>query len=69
VVHEEETVLDTIRWRKRQVFGHVCRMPEDRLLKTLMLGKVEGSRQPGGPDEGGLMIYWSGVVNTSRAQL
>jgi len=24
------------------------------------LGMVEGSRQPGRPHEGGLMIYWSG---------
>jgi len=57
VTHKEETVLDTIRKRKLQIFG---RMPEDRLLKTLMLGMVEGSRQPGRPHEGGLMIYWSG---------
>ena len=57
MTHKEETVLDTIRKRKLQIFG---RMPEDRLLKTLMLGMVEGSRQPGRPHEGGLMIYWSG---------
>jgi len=33
-----------------------------------VLGKVEGSRQPGRPHEGGLMIYWSGTAKTSRAQ-
>ena len=40
-------------------------MPEDRLLKTLMLGKVEGSQQPGRPHEGELMIYY-GVVRPRR---
>ena len=38
--------LDTIRKWKLQLFGHVRRMPEYRLLKILILGMVEGSRQP-----------------------
>jgi len=36
--------------RKLQLFGHVCRMSDkwdDRLLKALVLGMVEGKRQPG----------------------
>jgi len=53
-------VLDTTRKRKLQLFGHVCRIPEDRLLKTLMMGMVEGRQQPGRPHEGVLVIYWSG---------
>jgi len=43
------TVMDTIRQKKLQLFTHICRMPDDRLLKTLMLGMVEGERQPGRP--------------------
>jgi len=61
--------LDTIRKRKLQIAGHVRRMTEDRLIKTLMMGKVEGSRQSGRPHEDGLMIYWSDVAKTSRPQL
>jgi len=57
-MHKEETVLDTIMKRKLQLFGHMCRMSEDQLLKTLMLRMVEGRR----PHKGGLMIYWSGVA-------
>ena len=31
------------------MFGHICRMPDDRLLKTLLFGMVEGVRRPGRP--------------------
>ena len=34
---------------KLQLFGHICRMPDDRLLKTLLFGMVEGERRPGRP--------------------
>ena len=34
VVQRKETVVDTIRMRKLQLFGHICRMSDDRLLKN-----------------------------------
>ena len=37
VVQRKETVVDTIGMRKLQLFGHICRMPDDRLLKTFNL--------------------------------
>ena len=43
------TVVDTIRKRKLQLFGYICRMSDDRLLKTLLFGVVEGERRPGIP--------------------
>ena len=49
VVQHKETVVDTIRMRKLQPFGHICRMPYDQLLKTLMFGMVEGERRLGRP--------------------
>jgi len=49
VVQRKETVMDTIRMRKLQLFGYICRMPDDRLLKTLLFGMVEGKRRPGRP--------------------
>jgi len=42
-------------------------MQDARLLRTLMLGRVEGSQHPGRLHEGGLV--WSGTGKTSRAQL
>jgi len=44
-------------------------MQEDRLLRTLMLERIEGSQHPGILHEGGLMMYWSGAGKTSRTQL
>ena len=45
----EWMVMDTIWKRKLQLFGHICRMSDDRLLKTLMLGMVESEKQPRWP--------------------
>ena len=37
-VQREWTVMDTIRQRKLQLFGHICRMSDNRLLKSLVFG-------------------------------
>ena len=44
-VVQRKDAVDTIRMRKLQPFGHICRMPDDRLLKTLLFGMVEGERR------------------------
>jgi len=41
--------MDTIRQRKLQMFDHICRMSDDRLLKSLVFGMVEGERRPRRP--------------------
>jgi len=41
-VQREWTVMDTIRERELQLFSHICRMSDDRLLKSLVFGVVEG---------------------------
>ena len=41
-----------IRWqehRKLNLFGHVCRMNDERLVKHVMLGMVDGTRSRGRP--------------------
>lgn len=48
-VHLEEDVVTTIKRRKVQLFGHVCRMNDDRLLKIIMLGMVDGNNGRGRP--------------------
>ena len=48
-VQQKETVVKTIRMSKLQQSGHICRMPDDRLLKRLSFGIVEGERRPGRP--------------------
>jgi len=46
-VQWEWTVIDTIRKRKLQLLGHICTISDNRLLKTLVLGMVEGRNQTG----------------------
>ncbi len=50
-IRREVTVVDLIKHRKLQLFGHIgrCRMDDTRLLKTLTFGIVEGTRPPGRP--------------------
>lgn len=40
-VQREETMMDTICRRKLQLFGDVCRMRYDRLIKTMTLGRYK----------------------------
>ena len=45
----KETVMDIIRTRKLGLFGHIVRMNDERLLKLVTLGSVEGKRPRGRP--------------------
>ena len=36
--------MDLIKQRKLKLFGHICRINDNRLIKTLMLEMVEGDR-------------------------
>ena len=53
VIREREkrqwTVMDLIKQRKLKLFGHICRMGDRRLIKTVMLGMVNGNRPHGRP--------------------
>ena len=33
-VRKEETIIDTIKKRKLRLFGHICRMNDNRLIST-----------------------------------
>ena len=43
------TAVDLIKQRKLKLFGHIHRMDDNRLIKTVMLGMVEGDRPCGRP--------------------
>jgi len=43
----KETIIDMIQRRKLSLFGHICRMPSDRLVKTVLLGSVDDIQQRG----------------------
>lgn len=42
-------MIQTIMKRKLTLFGHICRMGDDRKLKSIMLGIMEGSGRKGRP--------------------
>jgi len=41
--------MDVIRSRELLLFGHICRTPDDRLVKIVLLGSVDDIRQRGRP--------------------
>jgi len=64
LLHRDDAVMDRIRNRKLQLSGHICRMPDDRLLglKTLVLETVEGSDDHDDPHGERLMIFWCAIM-------
>jgi len=38
------TIVDLIKHRKLKLFGHICMMTDERLVKTVMVGMVNGDR-------------------------
>ena len=42
-------VVQQVIRRKLGLFGHVCRMKDDRLVKSVMFGMMEGTNKKGRP--------------------
>ena len=45
----QHTIMDRVRRRKLELFGHICRMPDNRTLKRVLFGAVEGRNYQGRP--------------------
>jgi len=45
----QHTIVDRVRRRKLELFGHICRMPDNRMLKRVLFGAVEGRNYQGRP--------------------
>jgi hypothetical protein len=48
-ISKKETIIDIIKKRKLRLFGHICRMDDSRLIKHLILGKMDGKSRRGRP--------------------
>ncbi len=48
-IGKQSTIMDVIKKRKLELFGHICRMRDDRLLRTVTMGMVTGNRKRGRP--------------------
>jgi len=66
-IGQEHNLLQTVIERKLQLFGHICRMSDNRKLKILLFEKMdEQERPPGAHTESGQTILWSGAVKICR---
>jgi len=48
-IGQEHNLPQTMIERKPQLFGHICRMSDDRKLKILLFGKMDGKNKRGRP--------------------
>ena len=48
-IGKQSSIIDVIKKRKLELFGHICRMRDDRLIRTVMMGMVTGNRRRGRP--------------------
>ena len=48
-IAKEETIIDTIKKRKLRLFGHICRMNHNRLIKHTIFAKIDGKPRKGRP--------------------
>ena len=60
-VQQEWTAMDTIRQRKLQLLGNICRMPDD------WLGMVEGKDNQDDQHRGELTTSWCDVIDIKAA--
>ena len=45
----KKNIVQTVMQRKLKFFGHICRMPDHRLIKTTIFGIIEGNNKRGRP--------------------
>jgi len=48
-LQRHSSVVSNIARRKLQLFGHICRMDDDTLVKAVLVGMVDGDRTRGRP--------------------
>ena len=58
----KENLVQNIIQRKLRLFGHICRMNNDRRIKTLMFGMMDGKNKKGRPNREWIddIVKWCG---------
>ena len=46
-IEREETIIDTTKKSKLRLFGHICRMNDNRLIKHTIFAKIDGKSRRG----------------------
>lgn len=59
----DRTLLQTVMQRKLEMFGHICRMKDDRMIKQVVFGRMHGKSVRGRPHREWLddVISWSNL--------
>src|SRR6218665_766534 len=63
--------MQKIITRKLELFGHICRMENDRKIKSVVFGRLEGTNKSGRPHKiwmDNLNIYFSRLIPQSRRE-
>ncbi len=57
-----KTVMTRVMERKMNLFGHICRMNDDRLINMVLFARTDGKRKRGKPARRWLddIAEWSG---------
>ena len=48
-IAREQTIIDTVEKRKLRLFGYICRMNDNRLIKHIIFAKINGKLRRGRP--------------------
>ena len=48
-IERQETIIDNIKRRKLRLFGHICRMDDNRLIKQTVFSRMNGKSKRGRP--------------------
>ena len=69
VTGRQKRISHVIRERKLQLFGHICRMEDNRLVKLVMTGSIKGKRSVGRPSRKWMddIREWCGVKTDQEA--
>ena len=61
-ISRHRTIVDTIKKRKLGLFGHICRMEDNRLIKHILFSRMDGKSRRGRPCREWLddIIEWGG---------
>ena len=64
LVNMTDDIVTTIKRRKVRLFGHICRMDDNRLLKVIMSGMVDGTNRRGRPKKSWIddVKEWTGLT-------
>src|SRR6218665_3028537 len=64
-------VMQKLICRKLGLFGHICRMHNNRMIKELMFGRMEGTNKRGRPRREWLddIIKWGGMSLQKLSQM